>query len=109
MIWLIGNKGMLGSDVEAFLQKKGLAYIASDKEIDICDIEQLRRFAGDKKISWIVNCSAYTAVDKAEQEDNLAFLINSTAVGNLAPPALCGGSPGRESTPTLAGPLCQSR
>ena len=84
MIWLIGNKGMLGSDVEALLQKKSSEYIASDKEVDICDIEQLRRFAGDKKISWIVNCSAYTAVDKAEDETEAAFRINGDGVKNIA-------------------------
>ena len=31
MIWLIGNKGMLGREVESLLQNKGLAYVASDQ------------------------------------------------------------------------------
>jgi len=39
MIWLIGNKGMLGQDVKKLLKRKRLSYLTSDKEIDIRDIE----------------------------------------------------------------------
>jgi len=59
---------MLGREVETLLQKKELAYIASDQEIDITNLDALRIFSADKPISWIINCAAYTAVDKAEDE-----------------------------------------
>jgi dTDP-4-dehydrorhamnose reductase len=84
MIWLIGNKGMLGTDVELKLEANGLEYAASDMDVDITNIEMLRNFAKDRKIEWIINCSAYTAVDKAEDEPDKAFKINADGVGNIA-------------------------
>lgn len=84
MIWLIGNKGMLGSDLEQGLKEKDIPYTASDVEVDITDIDNLRKFALKKEITWIVNCSAYTAVDKAEDEQALAFKINADGVLNIA-------------------------
>jgi len=84
MIWLIGNKGMLGTEVEALLQKKELAYIASDQEIDITNLDELRIFSADKPISRVINCAAYTAVDKAEDEPDLAFKINAVGPRNIA-------------------------
>ena len=84
MIWLIGNKGMLGSDVDYFLKETHRDYIASDIEVDITDLEQLKRFINDKKIDWIINCSAYTAVDKAEDEPGKAFKINAEGALSIA-------------------------
>lgn len=84
MIWLIGNKGMLGSDMELILKRSGLDYIASDAEVDITDYDMLSSFAGSKSISWIINCAAYAAVDKAEDEPELAFKINDIGVLNIA-------------------------
>ena len=84
MIWLIGNKGMLGTDVEILLKNEGMDYIASDQEIDISNIDELQKFAQSKPITWIVNCAAYTAVDKAEDEPELAFKINAEGPENIA-------------------------
>jgi len=84
MIWLIGNKGMLGNDVEKLLKERGLIYWASDKEIDIGDYKALEKFGKDKKIKWIINCSGYTKVDKAEEEIDEAFRINKDGVRNIA-------------------------
>ena len=84
MIWLIGGKGMLGSDIAEALSSEGIAFISSDAETDITDIEQLRDFAKNKEIRWIINCAAYTAVDKAESEQELAHKINATGVGNIS-------------------------
>jgi dTDP-4-dehydrorhamnose reductase len=84
MIWLIGNKGMLGTDVEHLLKELQVKYIASDKEVDIVDYNALESYGGKQKISWIINCSAYTAVDKAEDEPDLAYRINSEGVLNIA-------------------------
>jgi dTDP-4-dehydrorhamnose reductase len=85
MIWISGNKGMLGTDLAALIGKKGLPFVASDKETDITDYDVLSRFASAHPgIDWIVNCSGYTAVDKAEEEREKAFLINETGVRNLA-------------------------
>ncbi|HDK26236.1 MAG TPA: dTDP-4-dehydrorhamnose reductase [Candidatus Atribacteria bacterium] len=84
MIWLIGNKGMLGSDVEKLLKERGLVYWASDKEVDIGDYKALEKFGKDMKIKWVINCAGYTKVDKAEEEINEAFRINKDGVRNIA-------------------------
>jgi len=84
MIWLIGNKGMLGNDVEKLLKERGLTYWASDKEVDIGDYKALEKFGKDKKIKWIINCSGYTKVDRAEEEIDEAFRINKDGVRNIA-------------------------
>ena len=58
--------------------------------MDIRDPEALRAWlaapggGNGRKIGWIVNCSAYTAVDKAEDEEELARGINATGAGNIA-------------------------
>lgn len=83
MIWLIGNKGMLGYEVEELLKKNNLPYTASDQEIDITDFSILVQYIKDKKIDWIVNCAAYTAVDKAEKEKEEAYSINRDGVRNI--------------------------
>ena len=84
MIWLIGNKGMLGYDIERLLKERGLTYCASDKEIDITDYKALEKFGKDKKIKWVINCAGYTKVDKAEEEIDEAFRINKDGVRNIA-------------------------
>jgi len=84
VIWLIGNRGMLGTEVEALLCKWNMPFIASDKEVDITDSVQLQKFVADNPLSWIINCSAYTAVDKAEDEPKLAFRINADGPRNIA-------------------------
>lgn len=75
---------MLGTEVEALLRQKDLQYVASEKEVDITDLDRLHQFVLDKPLSWIINCSAYTAVDLAEDEPELAFRINADGPGNLA-------------------------
>lgn len=84
MIWLIGNRGMLGSDVESLLKQNKLEYMSSDLEVDITSIEQLRNFVSGKKIDSIINCAAYTAVDRAEDEPDKAFKINAEGASNIA-------------------------
>jgi dTDP-4-dehydrorhamnose reductase len=84
MIWLVGNRGMLGSEVHRRLQARKLDHIATDLEVDITDPQALNAFSGPLALSWIVNCSAYTAVDRAEDEPEQAFRINAEGVRNLA-------------------------
>ena len=84
MIWLIGNKDMLGNDVEKLLKERGLVYWASDREIDISDYKALEKFGKDKKIKWVINCAGYTKVDKAEEEIDEAFKLNKDGVRNIA-------------------------
>lgn len=84
MIWLTGNKGMLGSDIEEFLKKRGEDFIVSDKEVDICSKDGIKNFLAGRKPEWIINAAAYTDVDRAEREQEKAFSINAEGVKNLA-------------------------
>ena len=84
MIWLIGNHGMLGTEVELLLKEKDIAYWATDMECDITDFAGLNDCLRDRRLEWIINCSAYTAVDKAEDEREIAFRINAQGVKNIA-------------------------
>ncbi len=84
MIWLIGNKGMLGTELEKQLVENNLELIGTDRDVDITKEEALQDFAKGKNISWIINCAAYTAVDKAEDEKDLARLLNTVGPKNIA-------------------------
>jgi dTDP-4-dehydrorhamnose reductase len=83
-IWLLGDRGMLGRQIAGELRKKGLAFHASDREVDIGDLQSLKAFSRGKKISWIINCAAYTAVDLAETERAATFRVNAQGAENLA-------------------------
>jgi dTDP-4-dehydrorhamnose reductase len=84
MIWLIGNKGMLGQDLENELRTGGLDIVGTDREVSILDQSALQTFVENLSIDWIINCSAYTAVDKAEEDVNAAYAINRDGVSNIA-------------------------
>lgn len=84
MIWLIGNKGMLGTELEGLLASQGFSYIGSDRELSILDREALLAFGEKHTPRWIVNCAAYTAVDKAEQEVELCGALNRDGPENIA-------------------------
>jgi len=92
MIWLIGNRGMLGADVEQRLRSRSIPYAASDAEVDITDRAALGRFAAGRGFTRIINCSAYTAVDRAEDEPDRAFAVNADGVRNIAHVAADGGA-----------------
>lgn len=88
MIWLIGNKGMLGTELSRLLEQRGLAHIGTDREVDITDSVALRLFAEQQSrkepLSWIINCAAYTAVDKAEDDLETCRCLNTDGPGNIA-------------------------
>ncbi len=75
---------MLGSDVEALLKKGSIKYFASDIEVSISKIDEIKHFISGKNIQWIINTAAYTNVDGAEKEVDEALAVNSQAVRNLA-------------------------
>ena len=85
MIWVIGSEGMLGQELCDQLSAGSLPYVASDLDVDVLDEAALSMFAGGhREIRAIVNCSAYTAVDAAEDESDKAFAINAYGVANIA-------------------------
>ena len=84
MLWLVGHKGMLGTEVASLLEREGLDYVGTDLELDITSRAQVRDFARERTPGWIINCAAYTAVDQAEDEEERAFAINAIGPENLA-------------------------
>lgn len=60
--------------------------------LDITDAEAVSAFVRDNGIEVIVNCAAYTDVNRAEDEEELAFRINAEAAGNLAAAAAAAGA-----------------
>ncbi len=84
MIWLIGNKGMLGHDVEDLLKKEDLKYFATDIETDITSLNALKQYVQHKQFNYIINCAAYTDVDGAEKEIEKAYCVNWEGVRNIA-------------------------
>ncbi len=83
-IWLVGAAGMLGRQLAGEFASRGWGFFASDREVDIRDPRQLEAFALSRRIAWIVNCAAYTAVDRAEDEPGAALALNARGVENLA-------------------------
>jgi dTDP-4-dehydrorhamnose reductase len=75
---------MLGTELSEMLASRGMEYIGTDREVDITDPASLSVFAAGKGIDVIVNCAAYTAVDKAEADIELCRAINATGPANVA-------------------------
>lgn len=84
MIWIVGDKGMLGNELAQGFTRKGIGFIGSGHEVDILDEAALADFPAGRDISWIVNCAAYTKVDKAEDEPELCGRLNAEGPANLA-------------------------
>jgi len=85
-ILVTGSNGQLGNEIR-LLQATypSFEFLFTDlAELDITNEEAVDNLVSGFKPAAIINCAAYTAVDKAEQEEKTAFLINSNAVGILA-------------------------
>ncbi|MDE5783563.1 MAG: dTDP-4-dehydrorhamnose reductase [Prevotella sp.] len=85
-ILITGCNGQLGNEVQ-LLEKEHQehTYFNTDvQELDITDKEAVRAFVNEHQIDGIVNGAAYTAVDKAEENQTLCQLLNATAPGYLA-------------------------
>jgi len=84
-ILITGSKGQLGSELQAASEENAdFRYFFTDvDELDITDKKCIEKFIVENKIDFIVNCAAYTAVDRAEDDEKTAYLINSDAVKNI--------------------------
>ena len=84
-VLITGSNGQLGSEIrEICYRYKNLDCIFKDlPELDICDVESLNSLIIDQQINAVINCAAYTAVDKAEVNVEIAERVNSTGVYNL--------------------------
>lgn len=85
-ILVTGANGQLGNEMRVLsAEHKGYDYFFTDvAELDICNEQAVMAFVKQHNIHVIVNCAAYTAVDKAEDNIALCTKLNSDAVGYLA-------------------------
>jgi dTDP-4-dehydrorhamnose reductase len=86
-ILITGSNGQLGNEMRLLSVRYADKYdfIFTDvAELDITNIDDVRSFFDTAKVDFVVNCAAYTAVDKAEDDAKLCYKINRDAVENLA-------------------------
>lgn len=85
-ILITGANGQLGNEMRLLAEvNKEYTYFFTDvAELDICDEQAVMNFVVDHQIDIIVNCAAYTAVDKAEDNKELCDKLNHIAPGYLA-------------------------
>lgn len=84
-ILITGANGQLGSEMRRLGEVSPNTYIYTDvAELDITNGDAVAAFVKENAVDIIVNCAAYTNVDKAESDEATAELINATAVENLA-------------------------
>ncbi len=82
MYLIVGANGQLGNELRLLLNDK--AIYVDKNELDITDLKAVQNFCKNGDFKAIVNCAAYTAVDKAETDSELAHLINVIGPKNLA-------------------------
>jgi len=78
-ILLIGSNGQLGTELQNFLSSNYQVIAVTRPEIDLTQTDNLRKIIRETQPEIIINAAAYTAVDKAETEPELATAINTTA------------------------------
>ena len=84
-ILVTGANGQLGNEMRRVSSTSSNQYIFTDvAELDITSRDSIRKMINDNQIHVIVNCAAYTNVDKAEDDREFAELLNARAVENLA-------------------------
>ena len=86
-VLVTGANGQLGNELKKLAGRLNLPFkfIFTDvSELDVTDRDQIANFIRDYSIPYIINCAAYTAVDKAETDVEKAYLVNEKAVENIA-------------------------
>lgn len=84
-VLVTGVKGQLGYDVVRCLEDRNIETIGADiTEFDITKFEQTRKYILESKPDAVIHCSAYTAVDKAEDEIEQCTAVNAEGTKNIA-------------------------
>ena len=99
MIWVIGCNGQLGKELCGQLEALKMPWVGTAHEIDITDSNALEDFEKsietsayfpsklphkDRQIKWIINCAAFTDVEKAEEDRDIAEKVNYEGALNVA-------------------------
>lgn len=83
-ILITGANGMLAQEVKKTLAEGNELILTDVKDLDITNREQVMEFVEEQKPEYIINCAAYTAVDKAEEAGEIVEKINADGPENLA-------------------------
>jgi dTDP-4-dehydrorhamnose reductase len=84
-ILILGSAGQLAQAFVGALEERGYNFIAPEEQASsITDFKQIGRLLVEIKPDVVINCAAYNAVDQAEEDPDLAYLVNGEAVENLA-------------------------
>lgn len=84
-ILITGSKGQLGKAINKELKDTNIEVINTDmKEMDITDYDEVSKTICELRPDIIINCAAYTKVESAEENIDLAFKINADGVKNIA-------------------------
>ena len=88
-ILVTGADGQLGNEMQLVAKGSKDSYIFTDvaegyEKLDITDIEAVRRMVRERDVKCIINCAAWTNVDKAETAGDIVETLNATAPENLA-------------------------
>ena len=83
-ILVTGGNGQLGNEMRVVSKESRNRYIFTDvMELDITNLEAIRYMLKMERVDVVVNCAAYTNVDRAEEDEIMADLLNNKAAGNL--------------------------
>ena len=84
-VLITGSNGQLGSEIQELASNyKKLDFVFKDlPSLDICNFNLIQSFIIDNNIKAVINCAAYTSVDKAEEDAEISEQVNSTGVTNL--------------------------
>ena len=83
-ICLFGSTGLLGSEFKKLFAAQNLNFIApKSNDVSLLKHDKVLEYLKTEKPDLIVNCAAYTAVDKAETNKDICFKLNAEAVENL--------------------------
>lgn len=84
-ILVTGANGQLGSELKDILGANNEQVLYTDvAQLDITKLDLVHAFIKEHKVTDIINCAAYTAVDKAETDQDIAYMVNCIAPKNLA-------------------------
>ncbi|MBI2742745.1 MAG: dTDP-4-dehydrorhamnose reductase [Chlamydiales bacterium] len=84
-LWITGAGGLLGEALKQYCKDKKISYLSTARaDLDVTDCDQASRFIDDNSPTHIINCAAYTAVDRAETERDKAYAVNAAGPANLA-------------------------
>lgn len=85
-ILVTGSDGQLGSAIR--LVSANFAHLqfcfTDQSDLDICNVDALKQFLNENRFDYILNCAAYTAVDRAETDRERCYQVNTLAVENMA-------------------------